>query len=145
MARHGATLPCHARRFGEGFQCLLARLAGGLLRSANAEGGDLTHYTVSGTASAGAQTAGEQKVNLTAALQGETGEDPPLSDGDVLTVPQQGRWKDIGASVTIAGEIGKPGVYGIRPGERLSSLLKHAGVRLRTQSLPRPLSDRTEQ
>jgi len=110
----------------------LVRSAGGLLRSANAEGGDLTHYTVSGTASAGAQTAGEQKVNLTAALQGETGEDPPLSDGDVLTVPQQGRWKDIGASVTIAGEIGKPGVYGIRPGERLSSLLKRAGGFLRT-------------
>jgi len=105
----------------------LVRSAGGLLRSANAEGGDLTHYTVSGTASAGAQPAGEQKVNLTAALQGETVEDLPLRDGDVLTVPQQGRWKDIGASVTIGGEVGKPGVYGIRPGERLSSLLKRAG------------------
>jgi len=34
--------------------------------------------------------------------------------------------------VTIAGEIGKPGVYGIRPGERLSSLLKRAGGFLRT-------------
>src|SRR5260370_24458498 len=33
----------------------------------------------------------------------------------------------MGASVTIAGEIAKPGVYGIRPGERLSSLLKRAG------------------
>jgi polysaccharide export outer membrane protein len=105
----------------------LVRSAGGLLRSANAEGGDLTHYTVGGTASARSQAAGEQKVNLTAVLQGETGEDLPLRDGDVLTVPQQGRWKDIGASVTIAGEIAKPGVYGIRPGERLSSLLKRAG------------------
>jgi len=99
----------------------LLRSAGGLLRSANPAGGDLTHYNVTGAASA------EQKVDLAAALQRESAEDLPLRDGDVLTVPQQGTWKDIGASVTIGGEVAKPGVYGIRPGERLSSLLKRAG------------------
>lgn len=104
----------------------LLRSAGGLLRSANPAGGDLTRYTVSGTAPK------EQKVDLTAALQGETGEDLPLRDGDVLTVPQQGTWKDVGASVTIGGEVAKPGVYGIRPGERLSSLLRRAGGLLPT-------------
>jgi protein involved in polysaccharide export with SLBB domain len=110
----------------------LVRSAGGLLRSANSEGGDLTHYAAGGTASGSAQATGAQKVNLTAALQGEAAENLPLLDGDILTVPQQGRWKDIGASVTIRGEIGKPGEYGIRPGERLSSLLRRSGGLLPT-------------
>jgi polysaccharide export outer membrane protein len=110
----------------------LVRSAGGLLRSANSEGGDLTHYTASRTTPDSTSATGDQKVNLAAALQGETAEDLPLRDGDVLTVPQQASWKDIGASVTIRGEIGKPGVYGIRSGERLSSLLRRAGGLLPT-------------
>src|SRR4029077_2295598 len=39
---------------------------------------------------------------------------------------------NIGASVTLRGEVGKPGVYGIQPGERLSSLLRRAGGLLPT-------------
>jgi len=50
----------------------------------------------------------------------------------VLTVPQLAGWKDIGAVVTLRGEVRKPGVYGIRPGERLSSLLQRAGGLLPT-------------
>lgn len=110
----------------------LVRSAGGLLRGANAEGGDLTHYASSGAARDRLQASGEQQVNLAAALQGDAAEDVVLHDGDLLTVPQQGTWKDIGASVTISGEIAKPGVYGIRPGERLSSLLRRAGGMLPT-------------
>ena len=110
----------------------LLRAAGGLLRSANAEGGDLTHYSVSGTAGAHTQVSGEEKVNLTAALQGGASDDLDLRDGDVLTVPQRGTWKDVGASVTISGEVAKPGGYGIQPGERLSSLLRRAGGLLPT-------------
>lgn len=110
----------------------LLRAAGGLLRSANAESGDLTHYSLSGTASGRTQVSEEEKVNLAAALQGEASNDPALRDGDVLTVPQQGRWKDVGASVTIRGEVAKAGVYGIEPGERLSSLIRRAGGLLPT-------------
>ncbi|HEY6946132.1 MAG TPA: SLBB domain-containing protein, partial [Candidatus Acidoferrum sp.] len=110
----------------------LLRSAGGLLRSANPGGGDLTHYSVGEAPPDHAQMPEEQKVNLAAALQGETAEDVPLQDGDVLTVPQQGTWKDIGASVTVSGEVAKPGVYGIQPGERLSSLLRRAGGLLLT-------------
>ena len=110
----------------------LVRSAGGLLRSADSEGGDLTHYAADRAAPDSPRVTEEKKVNLIAALQGETAEDLPLRDGDVLTVPQQGRWKDIGASVTIRGEIGKPGEYGIRPGEHLSSLLRRAGGLLPT-------------
>jgi protein involved in polysaccharide export with SLBB domain len=37
------------------------------------------------------------------------------------------RWKDIGAAVTVQGDVGHPGIYGIEPGERLSAVLKRAG------------------
>ena len=114
--------------------------AGGLLRSANTYSGDLTHYaparTMPGSAPNSAPNSlnatGSQKVDLAAALRHEAADDLPLRDGDVLTVPQQNGWKDLGASVTIAGEVGKPGVYGIQPGERLSSLLRRAGGLLPT-------------
>jgi protein involved in polysaccharide export with SLBB domain len=102
----------------------LVRSAGGLLRSANPTSGELVHYA---TAAGTAKASGEQTVNLTNALAGDAAEDVLLRDGDVLTVPQLARWKDVGATVTIRGEVAKPGVYGIEPGERLSSLLRRAG------------------
>ena len=55
-----------------------------------------------------------------------------LKDGDVLSVPELPGWKDLGASITVKGEVRNPGVYGIRPGERLSSVLKRAGGLLPT-------------
>jgi protein involved in polysaccharide export with SLBB domain len=36
-------------------------------------------------------------------------------------------WQDLGASITVRGEVQHPGSYGIQPGERLSSLLQRAG------------------
>ena len=110
----------------------LVRSAGGLMRSANPTSADLTHYAATNGASASAQQQESHGVNLGAALTKEEAEDLPLRDGDVLTVPQQTGWKNIGASVTIRGEVGKPGAYGIQPGERLSSLLRRAGGLLPT-------------
>jgi protein involved in polysaccharide export with SLBB domain len=110
----------------------LVHSAGGLLRSANPTSGDLTHYAATSGAATSAQPQESHPVNLAAALASEGAEDLPLRDGDVLTVPQQTGWKNIGASVTIHGEVSKPGVYGIQPGERLSSLLGRAGGLLPT-------------
>jgi protein involved in polysaccharide export with SLBB domain len=110
----------------------LVRSAGGLLRSANPTSADLTHYAAANGASAKSQQQESHAVNLGAALAKEEAEDFPLRDGDVLTVPEQTGWKNIGASVSIRGEVGKPGVYGIQPGERLSSLLGRAGGLLPT-------------
>jgi polysaccharide export outer membrane protein len=109
----------------------LVRSAGGLLRSANPEGGDLTHYAVSNLAGERVP-AGHEDLNLADALTGKASQNLPLRDGDVLTVPQQAGWNDMGATVTLRGEVGKPGVYGIRPGERLSALLLRAGGLLPT-------------
>ncbi len=47
----------------------------------------------------------------------------PLHNGDVLAVRQIPQWNDLGASVTVRGEVQHPATYGIEPGERLSSVL----------------------
>src|SRR5712664_1926910 len=109
----------------------LVRSAGGLLRSANPDSGDLTHYAIANPSGERVQ-AGHQDLSLAAAQAGKEDQNLPLHDGDVLTVPQQAGWNDIGAVVTLRGEVRKPGVYGIRPGERLSSLLTRAGGLLPT-------------
>jgi len=45
----------------------------------------------------------------------------------VLTIKQIAGWKDIGATVTVDGEVVHPGTYGIQEGERLSDVLARAG------------------
>src|SRR6266403_2613258 len=110
----------------------LVQSAGGLLRSANPDAGDLTHYAIPHNSSGERTPSGHQDLNLAAALAGKEDQNLVLHDGDVLTVPQQAGWNDIGATVTLRGEVRKPGVYGIRPGEHLSSLLKRAGGLLPT-------------
>jgi len=52
---------------------------------------------------------------------------PTLHNGDVLTIRQLPGWNDLGASIALKGELKHPGTYGIRPGERLSSVLERAG------------------
>ena len=60
-------------------------------------------------------------------LSGDSSEDVPLRNGDVLTVRQIAQWNDLGSSVAVRGEVQHPASYGIEPGERLSSLLKRCG------------------
>lgn len=110
----------------------LLRSAGGLLRSANPDSGDLTHYAVVSSSAAANPPSDSHAVRLNQALSGDSSEDVALRDGDVLTVPQRAGWKNLGASVTLSGEVAKPGVYGIQPGERLSSLMQRAGGLLPT-------------
>jgi len=50
-----------------------------------------------------------------------------LHAGDILTVRERAGWADIGAAVTVKGEVQHPGTYGIQPGEKLSSLLQRSG------------------
>jgi len=121
----------------------LVQSAGGLLRSANPDAGDLTHYAISNSSGERVQ-AGHQDLSLTAAVAGKEDENLPLHDGDVLTVPQRAGWNDIGATVSLRGEVRKPGVYGIRPGEHLSSLLKRAGGLLPTAYPRAGVFERTE-
>jgi protein involved in polysaccharide export with SLBB domain len=102
----------------------LVRTAGGLKRGAYTETADLTRYIVEG----GQGVVGEhQTVAIGSALAGEPDTDVRLRDGDVLTIRQLAGWKDVGATIMVAGEVMHPGTYGIEEGERLSSVMERAG------------------
>ncbi len=119
----------------------LLRLAGGLKRSAFAESADLTRYSLGKPQ----EKVGEHReVSIAAALAGDVAEDLPLRDGDILTIRQLPGWNDIGASITVRGETAHPGTYGIRPGERLSSVLKRAGGFRPTAYPPAAVLERDE-
>jgi len=99
----------------------LIRVAGGLKRSAFADSADLTRFAASGAARQ------RMQVQLTAVLSGNTNEDIPLRNGDVLAIRQIPQWNDLGAAVIVRGEVEHPATYGIEPGEHLSSLLERCG------------------
>jgi protein involved in polysaccharide export with SLBB domain len=99
----------------------LIRAAGGLKRSADTTTADLTRYAASGGVSQHLQ------ISLASLSNGNASEDLPLRSGDVLAIRQVPGWSDIGASVKVNGEVMHPSTYGIRPGERLSSVLQRAG------------------
>jgi protein involved in polysaccharide export with SLBB domain len=86
---------------------------------------DLTSYAV---------VDGKRVVSSLAAVHigaAVGGSDPAanltLKPGDILTVHQVTGWSDIGEAVVIQGQVGYPGSYGLRDGERLSSILRRAG------------------
>jgi protein involved in polysaccharide export with SLBB domain len=102
----------------------LVHVSGGLKRSAYTESADLSRFDTNATQKG---PSDRLQLNLTAALSGDAKNDVPLRDGDVLTIRQLPRWNDIGASMTVRGEVVHPGTYGIGPGERLSSVLSRSG------------------
>src|SRR5262249_45985286 len=97
----------------------LIQAAGGLKRSAYTETADLTRFAA-GDPNHG--TSEQLTLDLTSASKGESSTDLTLRDGDVLAIRQVPGWNDLGSSVTLRGEVQHPGTYGIRPGERLSSV-----------------------
>jgi len=102
----------------------LIRVGGGLKPSANTQTADLTHYEWTNPE----KLSGEhQPIPISAALAGDSSANLPLSNGDVLTIRQLPGWNDLGASISVKGEVKNPGTYGIRPGEKLSSVLMRAG------------------
>jgi len=103
----------------------LIRSGGGLKPSADAETADLTHFSWSN--SAAPLVSQHEIVAIPRARAGDPAADVELHNGDVLTVRQIAGWNDLGASITVKGEVKHPGIYGIRPGERLSSVLARAG------------------
>ena len=104
----------------------LVRMAGGFKRSALTDKADLISYVVKDGKKVVIRRA---TVNIGRAVDEDDDPivDPSLKPGDVLTVHKIAGWDDIGASLTINGEVANPGVYGILEGERLSSVIKRAG------------------
>ncbi|MGP8226798.1 MAG: SLBB domain-containing protein [Terracidiphilus sp.] len=102
----------------------LVRMAGGFKRSAYREEADLSSYVVQNGQKV---LLNQSRVAVQRALDGDKSADAALKPGDVVSIRQLTGWKDIGASVTVSGEVGHAGAYGIEAGERLSSVLKRAG------------------
>ncbi|HTW31710.1 MAG TPA: SLBB domain-containing protein [Candidatus Sulfotelmatobacter sp.] len=102
----------------------LIRAGGGLTPGADTQVGDLTTYAwASGTKLSGQQ----EPIQIAAALKGDADANVALQNGDVVTIRQLSGWSDLGASISVRGAVKHPGTYGIRPGERLSSILERAG------------------
>ena len=102
----------------------LIRLGGGFKNSADLEIADLIEYPLQNR---DAGKGAHHEVLIAAALAGAPANNWLLHNGDTLTIRQISGWNDLGASVTVRGEVAHPGSYGIRPGERLSSVLLRAG------------------
>ena len=103
----------------------LVRVAGGFKRDAFLDSADLTSYSVVD----GRRVVSKlTPVHIGAAVNGtEPQSNAELKPGDILTVHQVTGWNDIGESVTVEGQVAYPGSYGLREGERLSSVLRRAG------------------
>ena len=102
----------------------LVRLAGGFKRGAFTDSADLTRYTVEDGKKVEAEHV---TIPIAKAISGDADTDMRLRDGDVLTIRELTGWQDIGATIEVQGEVVHPGVYGIRNGERLSSIIERAG------------------
>jgi len=102
----------------------LVRLAGGFKRGAYTDEADLTRYEVS----QGSKIVSDHvTVPIAKAMADEPDADVRLRDGDVLAIRELTGWKDVGAMITVTGEVVHPGTYGIQEGERLSSIIQRAG------------------
>jgi protein involved in polysaccharide export with SLBB domain len=102
----------------------LVRMAGGFNRSAYRDEADLSSYVVQNGQKV---LVNHSIVAVEKALDGDTSADVVLKPGNVVSIRRLAGWQDIGASVTINGEVEHAGGYGIEDGERLSSVLKRAG------------------
>ena len=102
----------------------LVRMAGGFNRSAYREEADLSSYVVQNGQKV---LVNHSNVAVEKALDGDKSADVALKPGDVVSIRRLAGWQDIGASVTINGEVEHAGSYGIEQGERLSSVLRRAG------------------
>lgn len=102
----------------------LVRMAGGFKRSAYREEADVSSYTVQDGKKVQLE---HQAVAIQAALDGNAKSDVVLKPGDLVSIRQLAGWEDIGSSVSLGGEVAHPGTYGIKEGERLSSVIQRAG------------------
>jgi polysaccharide export outer membrane protein len=98
--------------------------AGGSLEDAAFDGSaELTRYQVNEGQSRSTQLI---KIDLAAALRGERDADIMLQPYDSVSIKRMPYWRDR-ETVELAGEVRFPGVYEIRQGETLRSVITRAG------------------
>ena len=84
----------------------LVRVGGGLKASADTQSADLTKYQWSEQMNL---TADHATIELSAALSGESSANAALHNGDVLTIRERAGWDDLGASISVKGQVNHPG------------------------------------
>ena len=94
----------------------LVNMAGGFKRSAYREQADLSSYVVQNGEGV---PAAHRVIEIGKALGGDGNADATLKPGDLVGIRQLTGWGDIGASVTVSGEVVYPDSYGINEGEHL--------------------------
>jgi protein involved in polysaccharide export with SLBB domain len=99
-------------------------MAGGFRRSAYTNAADLSSYSIQDGQKV---LISHFDVAVQKALDGDRNSDVVLKPGDVVSIRALAGWQDIGATVTLRGEVEHAGSYGIQAGERLSAVLKRAG------------------
>jgi protein involved in polysaccharide export with SLBB domain len=103
----------------------LVKMAGGFKRNALLDEADLTSYQIK---EGKELVSTRESIKIGEAVKGPNNNaDVVLKPGDVLTIHEVSGWSDIGASITLNGEVTYPGPYGLQAGERLSSVLLRAG------------------
>jgi len=101
----------------------LVRAGGGLSDAAFTGTAELTRYVVINGAARRTELV---DVDLGAALRGDPKANLRLQPFDSLSVKQVQAWEDQ-ESIELKGEVKFPGVYSIRPGETLRSVVERAG------------------
>jgi polysaccharide export outer membrane protein len=101
----------------------LLRAGGGLNPAAYEGRAELSRYTVENGSQRNTSVI---NVDLAALLNGDRSADVALQPFDRLSVKQISGWSEQD-QVTLQGEVRYPGVYAIRPGETLQSVIKRAG------------------
>jgi protein involved in polysaccharide export with SLBB domain len=102
----------------------LVRMAGGFTRGAYRKEADLSSYSIE---NGDRVLVKDNVVQIEDAMRGDQAANVALEPGDVLGIRQLTGWQDIGAAITVIGEVQFSGTYAVEEGERLSSVLKRAG------------------
>jgi polysaccharide biosynthesis/export protein len=101
----------------------LIRAGGGLADAAYAGKAELTRYVVAANGTRRTQII---DIDLAKALHGNPAADLRLEPYDALSVKEVSQWTNQ-ESVTLIGQVRFPGVYTIKPGETLRSVVERAG------------------
>ena len=102
----------------------LIQVGGGLKPSADTNTADLMRLRYNEDK---LLTGQHESISIAAVLRKSSEAAIAMQNGDVLTIRELPGWNDLGASIRVQGEVKNPGTYGIRPGEKLSSILERAG------------------
>ena len=101
----------------------LLRAGGGLEDAAYASGAELTSYKV---IDGDRRRADVRQIDLAAARRGDADADVALSAYDVLSIRATPEWGRV-EKIELVGEVRFPGIYQVRRGETLRSVMNRAG------------------